>query len=96
MCEEKKHPAWMDDDLVKDIPPKKIEFLEKLFREGHGKNQKEMMRYLMPMMQKARQENLSFTPQEVNAAIAAIKKYSSEEELQKIDNILEKAKNGGN
>lgn len=88
MSEEKKRPDWMEDDLVKDIPQRKLEFLQKLFAEGHGKNQKEMMAYLIPVMQKARRENLTFTPQEMNAAIAAIKKHSTQEELSQIDKIL--------
>lgn len=84
-------PQWMSDPLVKEIPEKKLEFLEEMFAEGHGKSQKEMMAFLMPMMKKARAENLTFTPQEMNAAIAAIKKHSSEEELKQIDKILDKA-----
>lgn len=84
-------PAWMTDPLVKEIPPKKLQFLEQLFADGHGKSQKEMMAFLMPMMKKAKQENLTFTPQEVNAAITAIRKYSSAEELKKIDQILKKS-----
>ncbi len=83
-------PAWMEDEQVKNIDPKKLDFLGKLFKEGHGKSQKEMMAFLMPMMRKARQEHLTFTPQEMQAAINAIKKYSTEEELKQIDNILAK------
>lgn len=63
-----------------------------MFDEGHGKSQKEMMTFMMPMLKRAKQENLTFTPQEMNAAIAAIRKHSSAEELSKIDKILEKAK----
>lgn len=85
-------PAWMSDPLVKDIPEKKLEFLGQMFTEGQGKSQKEMMAFMMPMMKKAKQENLTFTPQEMNAAIAAIRKYSSADELQQIDKILAKAK----
>ena len=85
-------PAWMTDPLVKDIPEKKLRFLGQMFADGQGKNQKEMMAYLMPMMKKVKQENLTFTPQEMSSAIAAIKKHSSEEELKQIDKILEKAK----
>ena len=98
MNEAKKRPAWMEDALVKEISPKKLDFLGKMFEEGHGKNQAEMMRLLMPMMKKAKQENLTFTPQEMNAAITAIKKYSTPEELSQMDKILEKAhqnKTGG-
>lgn len=84
-------PLWMQDDLVKDIPKEKLEFLSALFVKGHGKTQKEMMALLMPAMRKAKQEHLTFTPQEMQAAIAAIKKYSTESELRQIENILEKS-----
>lgn len=92
---DKEKPAWMADELVKDISQKKLEFLGKMFSESHGKSQKEMMSFLMPMMKKAKQENLTFTPGEMNAAIAAIKKHSTPDELEQINKILEKSKNGG-
>lgn len=92
MEEKGTHPAWMEDDLVRNIPPKKLEFLGRMFLEGQGRSQKELMAQLMPMMQKAKQENLTFTPQEMNAAIAAIKKHSSAEELAQIDKLLNKTK----
>lgn len=85
----------MSDPLVQEIPEKKMRFLEELFAQGNasgrGKSQKELMASLMPMMKRAREEGLSFTPQEMNAAIAAIRKHSSKEELRQIDKILEKA-----
>nr|WP_318683159.1 hypothetical protein [uncultured Acetatifactor sp.] len=90
--DERKKPAWMQDDLVKDIPQNKLDFLGKMFAEGHGKSQKEMMALLLPMMKKARQEKLTFTQQEMNAAIAAIKKHSTEAELEQINKILEKSR----
>ena len=92
MSEDATRPAWMEDELVKGIPQKKLDFLGRMFAEGHGKNQKEMMMFLMPMMKKAKAENLTFTPQEMNAAIAAIKKHSTPEEIKQIDNILKKGK----
>ena len=52
-------PLWMQDDLVKDIPREKLEFLSTLFAKGHGKSQKEMMALLMPAMRKAKQEHLT-------------------------------------
>lgn len=86
-------PAWMDDPLVRNIDQKKLDFLGKLFIEGHGKNQKDMMAYMMPMMKKAKQENLTFSPQEMNAAINAIKNHSTEDELNQINQILAKTHN---
>ncbi len=89
-------PLWMQDELVRDIPREKLDFLAALFAKGHGKTQKEMMALLMPAMRKAKQEHLTFTPQEMQAAITAIKKYSTEAELRQIENILEKSKSQRN
>ena len=85
-------PAWMSDPLVKDIPEQKLDFLGQMFAESQGKSQKELIASLLPMMTRARQENLNFTPQEMTAAIAAIRNHSNEDELKQIDNILEKTK----
>ncbi len=88
-------PAWMSDPLVQDIPRKKLDFLGEMFDRSRGKNQKDLMMLMMPMMKRAKQENLVFTPLEMSAAIAAIRKHSSAEELKQIDRILEKTGQGG-
>jgi len=94
MENESTHPQWMSDELVKDISPQKLEFLELLFQEGHDKTKKEMLPYMMRMLQKAKKEQLTLTPDEMNHAIAAIKKYSSPEEQKKMDDIIEKSRQG--
>ena len=81
-------PAWMSDPLVKDISPAKLDFLSKLFVEGKGKSQKEMMSFFLPMMKKAKAENLTFTQSEIAACIQAIKKYSTPDELSQIDKLM--------
>jgi hypothetical protein len=83
-------PEWMNDELVKDIPAEKLNFLSLMFAGSQGKSQKEMMMYLMPLIKQAKKDNLTLTPEEMNAAIAAIKKYSTAQELDKINNILNK------
>ena len=88
-------PAWMEDDLVQNIPQEKLDFLNKIFHEANArkenagplKNQKEILMLLMPVLKEAKAANLSFTPAELQSAIAAIRKYSSPEELKQIDNI---------
>ncbi|MBO4981169.1 MAG: hypothetical protein J6C84_04655 [Lachnospiraceae bacterium] len=87
-------PAWMEDELVKEIPQEKLDFLGRMFAESHGRSQKEMMAFIMPMMKQAKKEHLTFSPQEMNAAIAAIRKHSTAEELSQIDSLLAKAKQG--
>ncbi len=84
------HPEWMDDELVKNIPHKKLEFLSQLFMEGKGKSQKEMMAFVMPMLKKAKAENLTFNQAEISACIQAIQKYSTPEERNQIDALLKK------
>lgn len=85
-------PDWMSDPLVEHIPKKKLEFLGEVFRQGQGKNQKQLSAYLIPLLKKAREEHLTFTPDEMQAAFAAIKKHSTIEECEKIDQLLQKTR----
>ena len=90
---EEQRPDWMKDELVKDIPAAKLDFLSQIFASDSlkkKKNQKEIMAFLLPAMKKAHSEGLTFTPQEMNAAIAAIKKHSTLEEQRRIDELLKK------
>ncbi len=83
-------PAWMNDDLVKNIPQEKLDFAAQLFTNGHGKSQKEMMRVILPMMKRAKEQNITFSQVELNACIQAIKKYSTKEELDKMEELMRK------
>ncbi|MDE6516888.1 MAG: hypothetical protein K2L18_03435 [Acetatifactor sp.] len=84
-------PSWMEDPSVQDIPQEKLAFLSQLYQQGQGKTQKEMMSFLMPMMAQAKQKGLTFTPKELQIAVAAIRKASTPEELRQIDQIINKA-----
>lgn len=84
-------PLWMQDDLVRDIPREKLEFLSTLFAKGHGKSQKEMMSLLMPAIRKAKQEHLTFTPQEMQAAITAIKNTAPKQSCSRFKTFYKKA-----
>lgn len=95
MSDTNTRPAWMEDELVKSIPQEKLDLLNRIFSEadirrqsaGPMKSQKEMLMLMMPVFKQAKAANLSFTPQELQAAIAAIRKYSTPEELRQIDQI---------
>lgn len=84
-------PEWMSDPLVAHIDEKKLQFLSELVVGGRGKNQKEMMSFMMSKMKQAKAEHISFSNADVNAVIAAIKNHSTPEELQQIDHIMKKA-----
>ncbi len=81
---------WMEDELVKDIPKEKLDFLAQIMTGSKGKSQRQMMSAMLPLMKEAQSKGLQFTAAETAAAIAAIRKYSSQEENAKIDEILHK------
>lgn len=85
-------PGWMEDPDVQSIPREKLAFLAQLYRQGQGKDQKEMMAFLMPMIAQARQKGLTFTPKELQTAVAAIRRASTPEELRQIDRIMNSAR----
>ena len=77
---EQNTPEWMKDELVREIPPEKLELLQELFIEadnrvkkaGPAKSNQEMLLTMMPLLKKARERHLIFTPSEMQAAVAAL------------------------
>lgn len=90
MSENEARPLWMNDESVRNISEEKLNFLYELFQNGKGKSQKEIMAFFLPMMKKAKSQNLDFTPNEISTCIQAIKKYSTPEELSRIDKLLQR------
>ena len=83
-------PAWMNDESVRDIDIRKLEFIQELHDNSQVTSQKELMMKLMPKLKYAKEQGLLLSLKEVNTAIAAIKKYSTPEELEQIDKVLNK------
>lgn len=81
---------WMEDDLVRTIPKEKLDFLSKLFQQGSGKSQRDLMRDVLPLLKEGKEKGLTFTKEEASAAISAIRKHSVPEEISKIDELLRK------
>lgn len=90
MSENEARPLWMNDESVRNISEEKLNFLYELFQNGKGKSQKEIMAFFLPMMKKAKSQNLDFTPNEISTCIQAIKKHSTPEELSRIDKLLQR------
>ena len=88
MNENEQIPAWMQGDSVKDIPREKLEFLQKLVFESKSLSQKELLPFLMALAQRSRDENISFSTTETRAIVEAIRKYSTPEELLKMNQIM--------
>lgn len=82
-------PQWMQDASVQTIPREKLFFLQEAFAGLQGKNQKQAMTVLLPLLKKAKKEGLTLTGEEMQTAIQAIRKYSTRTELEQIDRFFE-------
>lgn len=86
---------WMRDASLKNIDTSKLDFLQKLVFEMNSLSDKEKLPFLLALANRARRENISFTNEEMEAIIAVLKKYSTPEEVRKMDMMLQKFKSGG-
>ena len=74
-------PEWMREPSLKDIP-------HQMLFESKTLSQKELMPFLMALAQRSRSANITFTQEEMTVIIEAIKKYSTPEELMKMNQIM--------
>lgn len=81
-------PAWMREPDVQKVPKNKLDYLQKLVFESASLSQKELLPFLMALAQRGKTEQISFSPEEAQAIVAAIKKHSTPEEVRKMDRIL--------
>jgi hypothetical protein len=82
------NPEWMSDVSLKDIEYSKLEFIQKLVFELYNLSEKERLPFLLALAGRARKENISFNPEEVELIITVVKKYSTPEEVKKMDQVL--------
>ncbi len=83
-------PKWMSDPSIAHIPKEKLDMLSSLFEKTKGKSKNELLPFLMAMGSKMK-GSLSFSSQEMQLIIAAIKRASSTEEQREIENLLHAA-----
>lgn len=82
------NPDWMSDPLLADIDHTKLEFMQKLVFELHQLSEKERLPFLLALAGRAKKENISFTPDEIEKIISVVKEHSTPEEVKKMDQIL--------
>lgn len=88
MAEYTEKPRWMAEPSLRDIPQEKLDFLQKMVFESRDLSQKELLPFLMALAQRSRTANITFSSEEMNTIIEAIKKYSTPEELLKMNQIM--------
>lgn len=75
---------WMKDPALAEIDQNKLLFLEKLFLQGSKLTQKEMMPFLLSLAKQSRENNISFQKGEIQLIYSVLKKYSTPEDLEKM------------
>ena len=79
---------WMNDPELVNISKNKLIFLEKMLFESKNHTGKELMPFFMSLAMKAKNENITFTEGEINTIVPVLKKYASEEEIKKMDQVI--------
>lgn len=84
----------MDFDFLKNnaafanIPPEKLNFLLNFAAQNKSGNAQDMSNMLMQAASSARQEGISFTPNETDLIIEVLKQNMTPEEQRKADQIM--------
>lgn len=79
---------WMDDPAVAHIAKAKLDFLQSLVFESQSLSKEQMMPFFMSVAKRGMDKHISFTADEVETITATIRKYSTPEELDKIDKLM--------
>lgn len=88
---EQQIPNWMNDPSLSSVPQEKLQFLLRFKERTAGLDKKQMMPAVMQLLKDAKQNSLSFTKEEIDLIVHAIKSASSDVENNKIDEIIKKA-----
>lgn len=79
---------WMNDPLVANIDKAKLQFLQMLVFESQNLTQNQMLPFLMSVAQRGKSQNISFDDNEIEAIVAALRKYATPEEVAKINKLM--------
>ena len=79
---------WMNDARLQHIPATKLNFLQKLVFDTNHISDKEKLPFLLTLNNKMQKEKMQIKKDETILIIDVLKDYSTKEELQKIDQIL--------
>ena len=79
---------WMRDPSLKGIPIQKLEFLEQMLFQSKQYKGKELMPFFMSLAMKSRSQNISFSEDELELLVPVLKKYASEDEVKKMNQVI--------
>ena len=80
-------PEWMKDPSLMGIDKAKLYFLQMMVFEGKKLSPKELLPFLMNIAKRGQDQSVSFSKEEMDLIISVVKKYSTEEEIARMDKI---------
>lgn len=79
--------SWLNNPALSGIDPAKLQMLISLADQAQGKNQNDLLPFLMAASSQAQENQMSFQPSEIDTIINVLKIGKSPQEIQKIDRI---------
>lgn len=80
--------TWMNDPAIAHIDKDKLEFLQALVFESQSMKKEQMLPFLMAVAKRGQENHITFSNDEIDTIIETIRKYSTPEELERIDKML--------
>ncbi len=78
---------WTDNPALAGIDPARLQMLSSLASQAQGKNQNELLPFLMAAASQTGANGMSFRPDEIETIIQVLKIGKSPQEIQQIDRI---------
>lgn len=79
---------WMKDPALMNIPIQKLQFLQSMLFESQKHSGKEMLPFFMSLAMKAKKQNISYSEDEINTIIPVLKKFASEDDIAKMNQVI--------
>lgn len=79
--------SWTNNPALNGIDPAKLQMLLSLADQAKGKNQNEMLSFLMSASAQSQSNNMSFQPSEIDTIVNVLKVGKSPQEIQQIDRL---------
>ena len=79
---------WMQDPALTGIPIQKLQFLQSMLFESQKHSGKEMFPFFMSLAMKAKSQNIFYSQEEIDIIIPVLKKFASEDEIAKMNQVI--------
>ena len=79
---------WMQDEELSNISKDKLMLINSFLTDTSKMSQKEMMMFIMNIIKKCKEQNISFSKEEMTQIMGVVRKHATPDELAKIDKVM--------